>query len=263
MNEGGRFHRRHLLAEARRHLALVLRGRRRDPGLDEEIVAAAISTHCLDITEPKTTIGLLADYRLYTARWDLAADLPARPRPPTLTPDPDRQPPADPGEPAALRPPGQDAGEWEIPRIQLQYDRAVLARAVVREKLRTTTDAAVRGRAYDVVAHQQAAMPEQLLAPEPADPEHDDHKQKPGRREAMDMTALRALRQSRTDVEALDLNAERLRHLQDAFTEAASRAHTTMNRCARRDDAETPHPDDQQAHRPQQPGPHRGREAGH
>ncbi|MEU9858884.1 MobF family relaxase [Streptomyces sp. NPDC047974] len=75
MNDGGRFHRRHLLAEARRHLALVLRGRRRDPGLDEEIVAAAISTHCLDITEPTTTIGLLADYRLYTARWDLA-DLP-------------------------------------------------------------------------------------------------------------------------------------------------------------------------------------------
>ncbi|MFJ8098511.1 hypothetical protein [Streptomyces griseofuscus] len=54
MNDGGRFHRRHLLAEARRHLALVLRGRRRAPGLDDQIVAAAISTHCLDITEPKT-----------------------------------------------------------------------------------------------------------------------------------------------------------------------------------------------------------------
>ncbi|MFJ2170552.1 hypothetical protein [Streptomyces griseofuscus] len=46
MNEGGHFHRRHLLAEARRHLALVLRGRRRDPGLDDQVVAAAISTHC-------------------------------------------------------------------------------------------------------------------------------------------------------------------------------------------------------------------------
>ncbi|MFG2134919.1 hypothetical protein ACGFNV_45250 [Streptomyces sp. NPDC048751] len=67
-------------------------------------------------------------------------------------------------------------------------------------------------------------------------------------------------------MEALDLTAERLRHLQDAFTEAADRAHTTMNRYARRDDAEMPHPvreDDQQAHRPQQPGPHRGRDAGH
>lgn len=264
MNDGGRFQRRHLLAEARRHLALVLRGCRRDPGLDDQVVAAAISTHCLDITEPKTVRGLEAGYRLYTARWSLF-DLPAR-RPPTPAPDPGRQPPADPGEPSAHRPPSQDPGGWEIPRIPLQYERAVLAGAVVREKLQTTTATAVRGRAYDVVAHQQAAMPEQLLAPEPADPEHDDQEQEPGRREAMDLKALRALRASRTDVEALDLTAERLRHLQDAFTEAADRAHTTMNRYARRDDAKPPHPvrpDDQQAHRPQQPGPHRGREAGH
>ncbi|MGV9503620.1 hypothetical protein ACWDQ0_35675 [Streptomyces sp. NPDC003642] len=46
---------------------------------------------------------------------------------------------------------------------------------VLRERLRTTATAtatatAVRGRAYDVVAHQQAAMPEQLLASEPATP---------------------------------------------------------------------------------------------
>ncbi|MGW5782956.1 hypothetical protein ACWEWK_03090 [Streptomyces sp. NPDC003757] len=72
MNDGGRFHRRHLLAEARRHLALVLRGRCRDPGLDEGIVAAAISTHCLDISEPTPTIGPLSDYRLCTARWSLS-----------------------------------------------------------------------------------------------------------------------------------------------------------------------------------------------
>jgi hypothetical protein len=238
MNEGGRFHRRHLLAEARRHLALVLRGRRRDPGLDDQIVAAAISTHCLDISEPKTVRGLEADYRLYTARWDLS-DLPARRRPPTPAPGPDRQPPADTGEPAAPRPPDQTAGEWEIPRVPLQYDRAVLAGAVVREKLRTTT---VRGRAYDVVAHQQAAMPEQLLAPAAADPEHDDQEPEAGHREAIDLTALRALRESRTDVEALDINAERLRHLRDAFTKAAddSRAartatpnRTTPTQCTR------------------------------
>ncbi|SCE12421.1 hypothetical protein GA0115239_12219, partial [Streptomyces sp. BpilaLS-43] len=81
-----------------------------------------------------------------------------------------------------------------------------------------------------------------------------------------DMTALRALRESRTDVEALDVTAECLRHLQDAFSEAAVRAHTTMDRYTRRDDTETPHPvrrDDQQALHPQDPGPHRGREAGH
>ncbi|MGA5226211.1 hypothetical protein [Streptomyces koyangensis] len=119
MNDGGSFHRRHLLAEARRRLALVLRGRRRDPGLDDQIVAAAISTHCLDITEPKTIRGLEAGYRLCTARWALS-DLPARRRPPGPAPCPDRHPPADPGEPAAPRPPGQSAGEWEIPRVPLQ-----------------------------------------------------------------------------------------------------------------------------------------------
>ncbi|MFG2220429.1 MobF family relaxase [Streptomyces sp. NPDC048685] len=265
MNDGGRFHRRHLLAEARRHLALVLRGRRRDPGLDDQIVAAAISTHCLDISEPKTVRGLESGYRLYTARWALS-DLPARRRPPTPAPGPDRQPPADPGEPAAPRPPGQDAGEWEIPRLPLQYERAVLAGAVVREKLRTTTDTRVRGRAYDVVAHQQAAMPEQLLAPPAAEVEHDDQEPEAGRREAIDMTALRALRESRTDVEALDLTSDRLRHLQDAFTKAADDSRGRADRYTEQDDADGAHPvrqDDQQAHRPQEPGPHRGREASH
>ncbi|MFI1607779.1 MobF family relaxase [Streptomyces griseofuscus] len=268
MNEGGRFHRRHLLAEARRHLALVLRGRRRDPGLDDQIVAAAICTHCLDISEPTSVRGLEAGYRLYTARWSLS-DLPGRRRAPAPAPGPDGRPPADLGEPAESRP-GQGAGELEIPRIPLQYERAVLAGVVVREKLRTATATAtvtaVRGRAYDVVTHQQAAMPEHLFPPEPADPEHDDQEQQPGRREAMDLTALRALRESRTDVEALGLTADRLRHLGDAFTASADRARTTMNRYARRDDTETPHSvreDDQQTHRLQAPEPHRGREADH
>ncbi|MFD0396293.1 hypothetical protein ACFQ3Z_45460 [Streptomyces nogalater] len=106
--DGVRDERRHLHAQPRRHLTLVLRGRRRDPGPDDQVVAAPISTHCLDISEPKTVRGLESGYRLYTARWTLFA--PARRRPPTLVPDPDRQPPADPGEPAAHRPPGQDAG---------------------------------------------------------------------------------------------------------------------------------------------------------
>ncbi len=268
MNDGGRFHRRHLLAEARRHLALVLRGRRRDPGLDDQVVAAAISTHCLDITEPTTIIGLLSDYRLYTARWSLS-DTPTRRRPPIPASDPDRHPPADPGELAEPRPAGRDAGEWEIPRIPLQYERAFLAGAVVHEQLRATAAAVVRGRMYDVVAHQQAAMPEHLLAPEPADPEHDDQEQKPGRREAIDMTALRALRASRTDVEALDLTADRLRRLQDVSAKVGddSRARSDRvpaNRYADQDDdTGAVRPDDQQVHHPQQLGPHHGREAGH
>ncbi|WP_327180366.1 relaxase domain-containing protein (plasmid) [Streptomyces sp. NBC_01335] len=264
MNDGGRFHRRHLLAEARRHLALVLRGRRRDPGLDDQVVAAAISTHCLDISEPKTVRGLEAGYRLYTARWALS-DLPARRRPPAPAPDPDRQPPADPGEPAAHRHPGQDAGEWEIPRIPLQYERALLAGAAVRAKLRTATATAVRDRAYDVVAHQQAAMPEQLLTPEPADPEHDDQEPEAGPPDAIDMTALRALRESRTDVEALDLTDDRLRRLQDAYTKAADDSRARADRNAGQGGTDTVRPareGDQRAHHPQQPSSYQGPGAG-
>ncbi|QKW48281.1 hypothetical protein [Streptomyces buecherae] len=140
----------------------------------------------------------------------------------------------------------------------MQYERAVLAGAVVRENLRTTT---VRGRGYDVVAHQQAAMPEQLLAPEPADPEHDDQEQEAGPREAIDMTALRALRESRTDAQALDLTADRLRHLGAAFTAAADGARATMHRYAGQGDANAARPmrqDDRRAHDLQQLHPRQG-----
>ncbi|MFE5515861.1 hypothetical protein ACFQ9J_35600 [Streptomyces sp. NPDC056529] len=51
---------------------------------------------------------------------------------------------------------------------------------MVWQKLRATLTAAVRGRACDVVVHQQVAVPEELLGHEPADPEHDDQEQKPG-----------------------------------------------------------------------------------
>ncbi|MEV5009198.1 MobF family relaxase [Streptomyces sp. NPDC056159] len=84
MNGGGWFHPRHLLAEARRHLALVLRGCRRESGLDERIVDAALAAHCLDISEPKTLRGRMPAYRLYTARWSLADLKPDR-RPPPRT----------------------------------------------------------------------------------------------------------------------------------------------------------------------------------
>ncbi|MBX7555781.1 hypothetical protein K1Y78_49915 [Streptomyces sp. tea 10] len=109
-------------------------------------------------------------------------------------------------------------------------------------------------------------MPEQLLAPPATAPGRGDQEPEAGRQEAVDMTALRALRESRTDVEALDLTAKRLRHLRDAFTAAADRVRATMARYAEQDDADGAHPgrqDDQQAHRPQEPGPYRGRETGH
>jgi hypothetical protein len=80
-------------------------------------------------------------------------------------------------------------------------------------------------------------MPEQLLIPFPdADADADSES-----RSALDMTALRALKESRTDVEALDLTAERLRHLQDAFTAAADRARATMDSYADREPTDGPH----------------------
>ncbi|WP_371749960.1 hypothetical protein OG302_41725 [Streptomyces sp. NBC_01283] len=223
-------------------------------------MTAAISTHCLDISEPKTTRGLEPGYRLYTARWALS-DLPAR-RPPTPAPGSDRQPPADPSEPAAPRPPGQDAGEWEIPRIPLQYERAVLAGAVVREKLRTTV---VRGRGYDVARHQQAAMPELLLGHRDADPERDHQEPEAGAQEAIDFKELRAMKASRTDVEALGFTAEQLRRVTEVFTKAGDGAVARTKKYTDPQDAPAPHPvreDDQRAHRPQQPDRHRGPEAG-
>jgi len=149
------------------------------------------------------------------------------------------------------------------PRVVLRYDRAVLASKAVQDKLRATM--AVRGRAYDVAAHQHAAMPEQLLAhPDAdADPVPGGPERAPG--SAVDLTALRALMASRTDVESLGLTAERLRRLQDAFTQAADKSRRAMERSADREDVPAPHPvreDDQEAHRPQEPGPHQGREAG-
>ncbi|MFE3903770.1 MobF family relaxase [Streptomyces sp. NPDC059153] len=97
MNKDGFFHRRHLLAEASRHLALVLRGRRREPILDGRIVDAAIAAHCLDISEPKTLRGRMPVHRFYTARWSLA-DPPAYRRPPDAEPRTGSGPPA-PGRP--------------------------------------------------------------------------------------------------------------------------------------------------------------------
>ncbi|MFF9705318.1 hypothetical protein ACF1FE_29690 [Streptomyces griseofuscus] len=116
------------------------------------------------------------------------------------------------------------------PRIPLQYERAVLAAAVIRERLRATTATAVRGKAYDVVAHQQAAMPEQLLAPEPAAPAYDGREPEAGRGAAIDMTALRASRKSRADVESLDLTADRLRRHQGAFAKVGDDSRVRADR---------------------------------
>ncbi|WP_405498907.1 hypothetical protein OG501_00055 [Streptomyces niveus] len=172
-------------------------------------------------------------------------------------PDPDPQPPADPGPPAAPRPPNQnqDLGEGETPRVPLRNDRAVLASAVVREKLRT---AAALGRAYDVAAHQQAAVPEQLLAHrEDTGPDRPEPGKEP--RSAIDLTAVRALKKSRTDVEALGLTDEQLRRIQDASARAGEQCRKRAAEQADRQDAGGAgrvRESDQQPYHPKQPDPH-------
>lgn len=67
----GQFRHRHLLAEARRHLARELRGRRADPGLDSRIVTAAIRAHCVDVTAPRQPgrRPRPPGHTVYTAAW--------------------------------------------------------------------------------------------------------------------------------------------------------------------------------------------------
>lgn len=238
MNGSGRFHRRHLLAEARRHLALVQRGRRREIGLDDRIVDAALAAHCTDITEARTERGQESGYRLYTVRWAPLTPLPSR----TPAPSPAREPkPA--AAPAAPFLP-QEPGEWDIPRVPLRHERAVIAARVLTAQLRT---ARRTGRPLYAPATHQPTGPEQLLL--------FPQEQKPTAqtRPAVDLTALRA------DLEALELSAERLSYLGRAGQqlaalrkEAQQRAHlAAADRASNVQDAPYAHRQDEQ-HAPRQ-----------
>ncbi|RLV64165.1 hypothetical protein STAN_6985 [Streptomyces sp. CBMAI 2042] len=80
------------------------------------------------------------------------------------------------------------------------------------------------------------------------------------------MKALQALRDSCTDVEALDITADRLRRLQNVFIKAADDSRARADRYTGQENVHGPQPvreDDQQAYRLQAPGPHRSRMAGH
>lgn len=104
MHKYGCSHRR-LLAEARRHLALTPRGRRRDPGPDERIVDVAITVHCMGIGEPRTLRGHMPAHRLDPARRPLPDLDPANHRPGT-----DPAAPANPVTPAAHQPRTRNRG---------------------------------------------------------------------------------------------------------------------------------------------------------
>lgn len=142
-----------------------------------------------------------------------------------------------------------------IPRIPLQYERAALAGAVVHEQLRTTTTATVRGRRTTLSPISRRRCPSGWSCARPPTPGHDDQEPETAPGEAIGMRALRALRKSRTDVEALDLTADRLRHLQNAFVEVGEEIRVRAARYTSQDDDTTaarPYPP---AHRPRPHAP--------
>ncbi|MBA9043295.1 hypothetical protein ACFY2H_38920 [Streptomyces griseofuscus] len=108
-------------------------------------------------------------------------------------------------------------------------------------------------------------MHEQLLAPEPADPEYDGQEPEAGRGAAIDMTPLWASRVSRADAESLDLTADRLRRLKGGFAKVGDDSRVRADRHTGQG-ARAParvRPVNQQARRPQEPRPQRGWETGH
>lgn len=171
-----------------RHLALVQRGRLREPGLDDRIVDAALAEHCTDITEARTKRGEEPGYRLYTARWAPAAPPPSRT--PAAASGRDRKPAPDPAAPVLPIEPG----EWDIPREPLRHNRAVLAARVLTARLHTARRTA--RPLYDATAHQPP--PEQLLL---------FAQEQPAAAKAGPAVDLATLR---TDLEALGLTAEQL-----------------------------------------------------
>lgn len=243
MNKDGCFHRRALLAEARRHLALVQRGRLREPGLDDRIVDAALAEHCTDITEARTKRGEEPGYRLYTARWAPAAPPPSRT--PAAASGRDRKPAPDPAAPVLPIEPG----EWDIPREPLRHNRAVLAARVLTARLHTARRTA--RPLYDATAHQPP--PEQLLL---------FAQEQPAAAKAGPAVDLATLR---TDLEALGLTAEQLDYVGRAGQRLAALRKDAKERADRvaagsassaQDAPDAHRQDEQRAHRqhPHEPG---------
>ncbi|MFE3119709.1 hypothetical protein [Streptomyces niveus] len=80
-------------------------------------------------------------------------------------------------------------------------------------------------------------MPEQLLGHPAAAPERGDQEPEAGHEETVDLTAVRDLKKSRTDVEALGFTDEQLRRLQDASTRAGEQSRKRTAEQADRQDA--------------------------
>jgi conjugative relaxase-like TrwC/TraI family protein len=133
----GTFARRHVLAEARRHLLETLRGREFTRGLDDYIADRALSHHSRQLTVPQPGRRTPAPDQLsYTAdfawpgRWWIAG------------------------------------ADGKPPRAATRYERAKVASLAVRNAIR-----AARPAPAAVQTHHQAAMPQECLEGRTTDPE--------------------------------------------------------------------------------------------
>ncbi|MEE1943271.1 MobF family relaxase [Streptomyces sp. TRM 70361] len=135
----GKFARRHVLAEARRHLLETLRGQEFTRGLDDYITNRALADHSRQSTAPQPgRRAPAADQIFYTA--DFA--------------EPD---------------PWWIAGtDGKPPRAATRYERARVASLAVRNTIRAALTPAQRAAA--VQSHQQAAMPDEYLGGRTTDP---------------------------------------------------------------------------------------------
>ncbi|MEU2556837.1 MobF family relaxase [Streptomyces sp. NPDC013313] len=137
----GKFARRHVLAEARRHLLETLRGQEFTRGLDDYIADLALSAHSRQSTVPKHGRRTpTADQLFYKA--DFA--------------EPDRWWIA--------------GADGKPPRESSRYERARVASLAVQNAIRADAVLTPAQRSAAVQAHQQAAMPEEYLGGRTTDP---------------------------------------------------------------------------------------------
>lgn len=135
----------------------------------------------------------------------------------------------------------------------LRHDRVVIASTVLSARLRT---ARRTGRDLnDVFAHQQAAMPEQLLL--------FGHEEQPARKKAgpVDVVDVAA---PRTDLEALELTADQLSRIGRTGQRLAALRKDGNQRAHQAAAGSTPSAQDAPAAAPgnQQPGPGHGQSRG-
>ncbi|MFJ3505390.1 MobF family relaxase [Streptomyces sp. NPDC090135] len=146
-----------------------------------------------------------------------------------------------------------ELGEWDIPRVPLRYDRAVIASTALTHQLRTVRGAG-RARYYEgVVVHQQAAMPEQLLL----FPDPDVEEPEAGGEPTDYMERLRVPQKARARTGAQDLTAEQISSIQARIEEMKRRGEALRERYEPRPEAPVSRPvleDQERGQRPGQPG---------